>query len=115
MGLIDITIATATLTNAATVTQTIAHNFKDTFEGTLTFAVSCVEDSGTLDGDCQLQGSTDNVSWIDIGSTVAIADATTVPVPLGGIVLSYNYYRITILGVGTQSTSVDTRFTAKFK
>jgi hypothetical protein len=107
------TIAQATLTDTGVVTSNPVHLIESEFEGVVSFNVLANEVSGTLDGDIQLQGSIDGTNWVDIGSTVAIADATTVAVPLGGTVLYYAYYRITTTGVGTQSTTLDVTYLAK--
>jgi hypothetical protein len=106
-------IAQATLTDTGVVISDPAHFIEDEFEGVVGFAVLANEVSGTLDGDCQLQGSLDGTNWVNIGSTVAIVDGVTVFVPLGGTVLYYNYYRITTTGVGTQSTTLDVTYIAK--
>lgn len=106
-------LAQATLTDAGVVISNPVHFIEDEFEGVVAFAVEANSVSGTLDGDCQLQGSLDGTNWIDIGSTVAIADATTISVPLGGTVLYYNYYRVTTTGVGTQSTTLDVTYLAR--
>lgn len=106
-------LAQATLTDTGVVISNPGHFIEDEFEGVVGFAVTANEVTGTLDGDCQLQGSLDGTNWTNIGSTVAIADATTIFVPLGGTVLYYNYYRVTTTGVGTQSTTIDVVYTAK--
>lgn len=106
-------LAQATLTDAGTVVSNPSHKIEAEFEGVVNFDVTANSVSGTLDGDCQLQGSLDGTNWTDIGSTVAIADATTVSVPLGGTVLYYTYYRVVTTGVGTQSTTLDVVYLAK--
>lgn len=111
----SLTFAQATLTDAGTVNQPVAQDFVGEFEGTLLFAVTSNEVTGTLDGDVQLQGSLDNSNWVNIGSTVALVDGSTIGVPLGGVILYYNYYRAQTVGVGTQSSTLDTVFTAKVK
>ena len=107
------TLAQATLTDAGVVISNPSHFIEDNFEGTIAFNVLANTVTGVLDGDCQLQGSIDGTNWVNIGSTVAIADATTINVNLGGTVLYYAYYRITTTGVGTQSTTLDVTYLAK--
>lgn len=106
-------IAQATLTDTGVVESDPGHFIEDEFEGIVSFTVLANEVTGTLDGDCQLQGSLDGTNWTNIGSTVAIADATTINVPLGGTILYFNYYRITTTGVGTQSTTLDVTYLAR--
>ncbi|MCP5077104.1 MAG: hypothetical protein GY951_03495 [Psychromonas sp.] len=107
------TIAQATLTDTGVVISNPVHKIESEFEGVVTFNVLANTVTGTLDGDCQLQGSIDGTNWTNIGSTVAIADAATITVPLGGTVLYYSYYRITTTGVGTQSTTLDVQYLAR--
>ncbi len=107
------TIAQAVLTDTGVVISNPSHFISDNFEGTIAFDVLANETTGTLDGDCQLQGSIDGTNWIDIGSTVAIVDASTISVPLGGTILYYAFYRITTTGVGTQSSTLDVTYLAK--
>lgn len=106
-------IAQAILTDTGVVVSNPNHLIDEEFEGIISFAVLANQVTGTLDGDCQLQGSLDSTNWVNIGSTVAIADATTISVPLGGTVLYYNYYRLTTTGVGTQSTTLDVTYLAR--
>jgi hypothetical protein len=105
--------AEATLTNAGTVTLNPAHFIENEFEGVVNFDVKADTVSGTLAGNCQLQGSIDGTNWTNIGSTVAIADATTKNVPLGGTVLYYAFYRVVITGSGTQVTTINGNYLAK--
>jgi hypothetical protein len=105
--------AEATLTDTGVVTLNPSHFIEDEFEGIVGFDITADTVSGTLDGDCQLQGSIDGTNWINIGSTVAIVDATTVHIPLGGTVLYFAYYRVTVTGVGTQSTTINANYLAK--
>lgn len=116
MGAINaVTIADATLTDAGTVTQAITGDFTTTFEGVINFAVTATQVSGTTAGNIQVQGSLDNTNFVDVGGTVAIADGTTVLAGLPSTTISYNYYRITITGSGTQSTTISTTYSAKYK
>lgn len=106
-------IAQATLTDAGTVNSNPQHFIESEFEGVVGFAVTANQVSGTLDGDSQLQGSLDGTNWVNIGSPVALVDAATIFVPLGGTILYFNYYRVQTVGVGTQSTTLDVVYTAK--
>lgn len=106
-------IPQATLTDAGTVNSNPDHFIESEFEGVVGFAVTANEVTGTLDGDSQLQGSLDGTNWINIGSPVALVDATTIFVPLGGTILYFNYYRVQTVGVGTQSTTLDVVYVAK--
>jgi hypothetical protein len=105
--------AETTLTDTGVVIFNPVHFIEDEFEGVVGFDVTADTVTGVLDGDCQLQGSIDGTNWINIGSTVAIADATTVHVPLGSTVLYFAYYRVTVTGVGTQSTTLNANYLAK--
>lgn len=107
------TLAQATLTDDGTVISNPAHKIEGEFEGSIAFNVLGNQVTGTLDGDCQLQGSIDGSTWVNIGATVALVDGTAVTVPLGGNILYYAYYRVVTIGVGTQSTTLDVTYLAK--
>jgi hypothetical protein len=118
MGYRQKTFTQQTLTDAGTVTLNPDDNIDENvlhpeFEGVVSFVVTANEVSGTLDGDCQLQGSHDGTNWVNIGSTVAIVDTKSVIVPLGDTTLYYSYYQTVITGVGTQSTTIDATYTRK--
>ena len=95
------------------VTFDPAYEIEDNFEGSVIFVVTADTVTGTLDGDVQLQGSGDGTNWVNLGSTVAIADATSVAIPLTGNTLYYNEYRVQLTGVGTQSTTINGSVTIK--
>jgi len=107
------TLPDQTLTDAGVIYFNPAHAIESEFEGTLGFAVTAANVSGTTAGSCQLQGSNDGTNWVDIGSPVAIADATTIHVPLGDVILYYTYYRVELTGSGTQSSTITTTYNAK--
>jgi len=109
----NINLGTQLLTDTEVKTFNPADKIEKDFEGSLVFAVTSEKLTGTLDGDCQLQGSLDGTNWINIGSTVALVDVSTVAVPLSGTVLYYNYYRVTVTGVGTQTTNVSVTYGKK--
>lgn len=78
------------LTDTGVVLLDPTFETEDNFEGSVIFVVTADTVTGTLDGDVQLQGSNDGTNWVNLGSTVAIADATSVQIPLTGTVLYYN-------------------------
>ncbi len=102
-----------TLTDAGTVTLNPSHLIEEEFEGIIEYVIEGNQVTGTIDGDCQLQGSLDGSTWINIGSTVALVDGVAVSVPLGSTTLLYAYYQVVITGVGTQSTTIDASYLAK--
>lgn len=102
-----------TLTDAGVVTLDPVHFIQDEFEGVVGFDVLADTVSGVLDGDCQLQGSIDGTNYVNIGSTVAIADGVSVHIPLGGTILYFAFYKVIITGVGTQSTTINGNYLAK--
>ena len=105
--------AETTLTDAGVVTLNPSHFVEDNWEGVVGFDVKADTVSGTLAGNCQLQGSVDGTNWVNIGSTVAISDGVTVHVPLGSTILYFAYYRVTVTGSGTQSTTINANYLAK--
>ncbi len=109
----NIDLDTQLLTDTGVLIFNPSDDIPKDFEGAIIFAMTSEELTGTLDGDCQLQGSLDGTNWVDLGSTVAIVDAATVGVPLAGTVLYYTNYRVTVTGVGTQTTNVTGRYGKK--
>lgn len=106
-------LAEQTLTNAATIIFNPDHDVQNIFEGVVSFDCLATNVSGTTAGNLQLQGSLDGTNWVNIGSTVAIADGVTKNVPLGGTVLYFAKYRVTLAGSGTQSSTIAVRYCMK--
>lgn len=103
------------LSDAATVNLDPSHDLEDHFDGSIIFDVTSANVSGTTAGNAQLQGSNGGNDWVDIGSPVAIADATTKIVELSGTKISYAYYRVQVVGSGTQETDLTWKYNAKYK
>jgi hypothetical protein len=106
-------LANQTLTNAGTLTFNPNHDVQDNFDGVVSFDVLATNVSGTTAGDCQLQGSIDGTNWVNIGSTVAIANGVTKNVPMGGVILYFAKYRITVAGAGTQVSTIAVKYCMK--
>jgi len=84
------------------------------FEGVVSFVITPTEVTGTLSISAQLQGSLDNSVFVNIDSPVALADGVSALVT-AGTTLSFDYYRVTLTGSGTQSTTIAASYSRKSK
>lgn len=105
--------AAQTLTDAGTVELNASDFIEDDFEGTVIFLATGTKTTGTFSASAQLQGSNDNVTFVDEGSPVVMADTVPAAIKLSGTILYYAYYKVVITGAGTQSTEIVGNYTSK--
>ena len=105
-----------TLTDAAVLSVNANDFLEDKFEGTFLFAITGTKVTGTFDVTAQLQFSQDNTNWINSGSPVTMSDTVTSQLvePNAGV-LRAAYYRVTLTGSGTQSTTIAASYSRKSK
>lgn len=105
--------AVQTLTDAGTVELNADDFIEDVFEGSVIFLATGTKTTGTFSASAQLQGSNDNVTFVDLGSPVVLADTVPGAIALAGNTLYYAYYKVVITGSGTQSTEIVGNYTVK--